>query len=86
VEGSGGLVGSSSQQPSSEGSSGELLSGPAAPESSRSAEDELQNASTQRHENCGSAVARQGRPKFPLLHVIWKLLGRDSNIGKETQG
>lgn len=89
-EGSGGLVGSSSQQPSSEGSSGEPLRAPAAPESSRSDEDELQNASTQRHENRGSAIARQGRrdkrPKCPLLHVIKKLLGRDSNAGEETQG
>lgn len=90
AEGSGDLVGSSSQQPSSVGSSGEPLPGPAAPESSRSDEDELQNASTQRHENRGSAVARQGRrdkrQKIPLQHVIWKLLGSDSNAGEETQG
>jgi hypothetical protein len=90
AEGSGDLVGSSSHQPSSEGSSGEPLPGPAAPESSRSDEDELQNAPTQRHENRGSAVAQEGRrdkrQNFPLLHVIWKLLGSDSNVREETQG
>jgi hypothetical protein len=77
--GSGDLVGSSSQQPFSEGSSGEPLPGPAAPESSRSDEDELQNASTRRHENSGSAIPRQGRrdkrPKRRLLHIIRKVLG-----------
>lgn len=79
AEGSGTLAGSSSQQPSTEGSSGELLPDSATLESARSDEDE-QTASAQGHGHRGSAVARQGRrdehSKWSLSHVFRMLQGR----------